>query len=401
MADNTTTWQEITSTGQLNAGWGVTFDANKRVPIIAKRRFPTLADAQGFVDDTTSTATEGIVLVVTRDSVAKNNGAYWVKKVANNDATYGDVNKYGELVKIGSDGSGSLAVETLTDTNNKIVEATLDNIGQIIYVKEGTTAYPSGPYIVTGDGTVARLGTTTPTGNLADDLAQALTDITELQNAVGDTTKGLVKQVKDLEDQQDDYLLKTDAATTGANKVLKTDSDGKITVDTTGNATTATEAKKLTDAPVLAASGADKITVQAGGKTSSPFTVPYATNAQTAQVAENLNWNNVATELVVLIGFLSEETFKQKVAVTEKVVSKFHINTLFVESVAEENQDTYFAVKFGEADMNTMCDILSVKSNGFVIPMVKDDTLGLYKSISKFAGGNSVDNIEITVKTIE
>ena len=82
MAESNTNWTEVTSNGQLNAGWGVTFDANKRVPIIAKRRFATLADAQGFVDDKTSTATEGIIVVVYKDSVKKNNGAYYVNKVA-------------------------------------------------------------------------------------------------------------------------------------------------------------------------------------------------------------------------------------------------------------------------------------------------------------------------------
>ena len=649
MAESNTNWTEVTSNGQLNAGWGVTFDANKRVPIIAKRRFATLADAQGFVDDVTSTATEAILLVVYKDPVKKNNGAYYVNKVANNDSAYGEIRTTGELIKIGSDGSGSLPVETLTVTNNKIVEATLDNIGQVIYVKTGTKDYPSGPYITTGDGTVARLGTTTPTGNLADDLAKALTDITGLQNTVGDTTKGLVKQVNDLEDKQDDYLLKTDAATTGANKVLKTNSDGKITVDTTGNATTATEAKQLTDAPVLAVSGTDKITVQAGGKTSQPFTVPYATkagsadnaakatnadqaanatyaesagsantaesantaghastadsattaanlsdnpvissdttdtkkivvkagnktsqaftvpyatsagqaasatnaneathaasanhatsadsatnatnatnagtatnlasapslskgtndakkikvtagnqtsseftvpyateagsaasaisatnaghatsadsattagsatnatnatnlvdnpvlavsgstqitvkagnktssaftvpfatkatsadsatsatnatnavSAQTAQVAENLNWNNITEEVTVNVGYVLNGAFKPVVDVTDKILGVWHTNMLFVDTVTGQTADSNFAVKFSDTDLNTAYDIVNVKSNGFIIPMVKDGDI--YKSISTFAANVSVDNIEITIK---
>lgn len=48
-----------------------------------------------------------------------------------------------------------------------------------------------------------------------------------------------------------------------------------------GNASTATTATNLAAAPSLTASGND-ITVTAGGKTSSAFTVPYATNAGTA-----------------------------------------------------------------------------------------------------------------------
>jgi hypothetical protein len=49
--------------------------------------------------------------------------------------------------------------------------------------------------------------------------------------------------------------------------------------DLNGNASTATTATNLATAPSLAASDVGKITVTAGGKTSSAFTVPYATSA--------------------------------------------------------------------------------------------------------------------------
>ena len=69
---------EYITYGQSNYGWSLTWDAAGRYPIVAKRRFATLADAQAFVDDisATATATEGRIITVIKDSVAKNNGVY-------------------------------------------------------------------------------------------------------------------------------------------------------------------------------------------------------------------------------------------------------------------------------------------------------------------------------------
>lgn len=75
-------------------------------------------------------------------------------------------------------GGGGSSVSNLTIVDDKVVEATADNIGQIIYVTEGTADYPAGPYIVSGEGTVSKLGTTTASGDLAGDVAN-------LQGAVG------------------------------------------------------------------------------------------------------------------------------------------------------------------------------------------------------------------------
>ncbi len=70
---------------------------------------------------------------------------------------------------------------------------------------------------------------------------------------------------------------------TNPNKYIT--SSGSIT----GNAATATTATNLASAPSLATSGTTQITVTAGGKTSSAFTVPYATSAGSATTATNAN----------------------------------------------------------------------------------------------------------------
>lgn len=73
-----------------------------------------------------------------------------------------------------------------------------------------------------------------------------------------------------------------------ANTTLDTYMKGMV--DSISDGTTvvvkkANEAVSLTNAPSLAASGTNKVTVTAGGKTSEAFTVPFATNATNANVA--------------------------------------------------------------------------------------------------------------------
>ena len=197
-------------------GWGTTFEMNAKKPLIAKRSFPTLDDAYGYVNDLTATGTacQGLIIAVTADANDKNNGIYWIKSIGVAGAD-GELIP-GELIKAGS-GTGSMAVDTLTVNEDKVAEATADNIGQIIYVTTGTEVYPAGPYIVTGDGAVAKLGTTTATGDIAGDVESLKGRVGTLENTVGDSTKGLVKDVADI---KDNYVAKVDG------QRLMTDAEG-------------------------------------------------------------------------------------------------------------------------------------------------------------------------------
>lgn len=106
-------------------------------------------------------------------------------------------------------GAGSMAVETLTvGEDGKVAEA--ENIGQVIYVTVGNEVYPAGPYIVTGIGAVAKLGTTTATGDIAGDV---------------ETLKGDVSTIKsDLDAVEADVALKANAA----DVYSKTEADEKF-----------------------------------------------------------------------------------------------------------------------------------------------------------------------------
>lgn len=127
---------------QVNLNWGESFSMTSKAPLEANRRFLTLGNAQAYVDDASTTATPGVVIVVlsnhTKDvtpsytsghevcvmdvytnfswetAVGKsegdtytpgpegtdNTGAYYIKSV-------GDGTNPGELVKISGSGGGS------------------------------------------------------------------------------------------------------------------------------------------------------------------------------------------------------------------------------------------------------------------------------------------------------
>lgn len=194
-------YNEIITGLQVNTGWNLTFNPTGKFPVIAKRAFPTLADAQGYVDDPNSSATVGIVITVTQD-VEKNNGIYLVSKVAGVDGA-----SVGELIPAGS-GNGSVTAENYSAAKGL---ATADNVGQLVYVlndeesnseydEEGNkVVYSKGPYVVTGAGTVAKLGTTSASGDIAGDVEALKGDVATLQEeqVKGVVVDGTVQTVDD------------------------------------------------------------------------------------------------------------------------------------------------------------------------------------------------------------
>lgn len=185
-------------TSSVQNGYGKSFIATGKFPIVAKRAWQTYADALEYAGDLADSCFAGAILAVINDTDAKKNGVYLVEScptLQNPDAEI-------VLTKVG-DGSGSETIATFTvGEDGKIAEA--ENIGQILYVTTGTDSYPAGPYIVTGVGAVAKLGTTTATGDIAGDvenlkgrMSTAEGEIDALQTAVGNAESGLVKGLAD------------------------------------------------------------------------------------------------------------------------------------------------------------------------------------------------------------
>jgi hypothetical protein len=107
----------------------------------------------------------------------------------------------GNIVKIS--GNGSITVETY---ENALKEATSNNIGQVIYVKNDSLyedeEYDAGPYMSVGDNTLIKLASSTASGDVVNDISKLQTKVSGLETAVGkdgEEPSGLYKKITDAE----------------------------------------------------------------------------------------------------------------------------------------------------------------------------------------------------------
>lgn len=167
------------------ASWDLAVYLNRQnpLPLDGTSVYNSLEDAQKYASENVKAYPGQIISVVTESEVK-------VYKINN-----------GQLEELGK---GSL----VTDQNPKLL-ATADNIGQIIYlttqVIDDEDTYSSGPYIVSGDGTVSKIGTTSASGDIAGDVATLQGKVSTLESTVGkkgtgsdNPSTGLVKDVEDL-----------------------------------------------------------------------------------------------------------------------------------------------------------------------------------------------------------
>lgn len=153
---------------------GMVYSRTGKLPLESDRLFDTLALAQAYVDNADQSAYVGLTVSVVADT-EENNGLYYVKAIGTADAA-------GVLEKVGA-GSGSTTVNNFVIGEDGKIEGAV-NPGQVIYVTEGSEQYPAGPYIVTGDGTVAKLGTTSATGDIAGDVEVLKSDVDAVEGEV-------------------------------------------------------------------------------------------------------------------------------------------------------------------------------------------------------------------------
>ena len=167
------------------ASWDLAVYLNRQnpLPLDGTSVYNSLEAAQKYASENVKAYPGQIISVVTETEVK-------VYKINN-----------GKLEELGK---GSL----VTDQNPKLL-ATADNIGQIIYlttqVIDGEDTYSPGPYIVSGDGTVSKIGTTSASGDIAADVATLQGKVGTLESTVGkkgsgsdNPSTGLVKDVEDL-----------------------------------------------------------------------------------------------------------------------------------------------------------------------------------------------------------
>lgn len=87
---------------QSNYGFGLTFNATGKAPLIAKRIFSTYADAEGYALDEKDSAVPGLMLTVIADSDPLKNGLYFVKAVDGSDDVEGLVGPFATIEDVQS-----------------------------------------------------------------------------------------------------------------------------------------------------------------------------------------------------------------------------------------------------------------------------------------------------------
>ena len=192
--------------------------------------------------------------------------------------------------EIGSDVKITLEAETYNEAKTK---ATANNIGQIINVKrdeeiEGTT-YKSGLYVVTGAGEVAKLGTTTASGDLATDVANLSGRVGTLEGKVttleGDeNTEGSVKKlVKDGDDAVKAQLatvkseLESQITTAKASHTVVSDKTGGHVKVSTATDDTGKKTVTISEEDIASKSALDALTNKVGTEATTGETTTSAT----------------------------------------------------------------------------------------------------------------------------
>lgn len=122
-------------------------------------------------------------------------------------------------------GGGNSSLTSFTIVDGKITEATEDNVGQVIYITEGSTEYPSGPYIVTGEGTVAKIGTTTASGDLAGDVSALQGQVSSISSTLGGVSDRVDALEGDNTSNKSEIANIKSAATTLSGRVDALDSE--------------------------------------------------------------------------------------------------------------------------------------------------------------------------------
>ena len=113
---------------QTNIGFPATFQATDKFPLIDKRIFSTKEAVESFISNPTSSAIPGLILRVTEDTEAANNGAYLVEKDGETQLKLtkiatGDISTFLKSSQISSN--------VPSDDSTLIILSTSDNNGSI------------------------------------------------------------------------------------------------------------------------------------------------------------------------------------------------------------------------------------------------------------------------------
>lgn len=170
--------------------------------------------------------------------------------------------------EVGSDIKVALTADNYTAAMRM---ATANNIGQIINVTAEETLednkYTAGLYVVTGVGAVAKLGTTSASGDLSGDVEKLKGDVSTLKDTVTkldgkDNVDGSVKkQIKDAKDALEQEIK-------AAHTVVSDKADGHVKVSTAKDETTGEQTVTITEEDIASKTALDGLTTKVGNKAS-------------------------------------------------------------------------------------------------------------------------------------
>lgn len=186
-------------------------------------------------------------------------------------------------IKIG--GGGASVAQFTVGADGKIVEA--EEAGQVIYVTTGTEAYPSGAYIVTGVGTVAKLGVTTATGDIAG-------DVEVLKGKVGDLEKDLSDHIEEYNEHIAEYVVVAQRSVNNESAISRLDDEmdavenalKSVVKSVNGNTPDSNGAVTLTYETTLAADVTNAPTTGAVHTAIEGIKTNYAISASTEKTTE-------------------------------------------------------------------------------------------------------------------
>lgn len=116
--------------GQMNYGWVHTFSMTPKAPVIAKRIFKTLEQAEAFINNPDDSAIEGLILtVVDDDKDDANNGAYFVKSIKKSET-----GSNGKLVKLSDSNIDASLFTVVSD----LPTASADTLNKIYLIEDAT-----------------------------------------------------------------------------------------------------------------------------------------------------------------------------------------------------------------------------------------------------------------------
>ena len=201
--------------GQINYGWGLTFNLTGKAPAVNKRIFNTLADAKKYADDPNDSAIEGLLLSVVSDT-EENNGLYFIKEIGTESnggaSTLEKISKVEDYINgdneikdiIGDTGRTNTLTE-LIDTVSGLTEVNLSKINENKETSDNYTInnykISDNPVLNSSDISINEQYSTIERGNddfivTGDDLNKA---IKKLEIMLVNTTLALTAAINDLE----------------------------------------------------------------------------------------------------------------------------------------------------------------------------------------------------------